>query len=163
MQVFQLDAPRARIGEGFVLAAGAGEFGVDVEAVADVADDQERRPGFAGREQVDVALALGVGAVEGLVPGGGSALAVAGGRGDRGGVEGGEQRLVGVGLVAARVDALLGFEDEVERAEQVDPVWGGGAVRFAAVHAALEGVGVEFVFRPGRVGLVEAEEVAEFE
>ncbi len=48
------------------------------------------------------------GRVEGLVEGGAAALAVAAGDGGDG-FEGGEERLVGAGLVAVFVDALLGL------------------------------------------------------
>ena len=79
VQILEMDAVGARIRETLVLPAGAGELGVEIEGMADIADDEKRRPALLRREGVDVALALGVGALEGFVEGGGAALPVAGG------------------------------------------------------------------------------------
>ena len=44
------DAVRGRVRERGVGAAGAGELGVEIDAVADIDDDEEGRAAFAGRE-----------------------------------------------------------------------------------------------------------------
>jgi hypothetical protein len=77
VKVRQVDAVRDGIGEALVLAAGAGELGVEVDGVADVANDQERRAALLGRQRGDLAAPLVEGAFEGLVEGEGAALAVA--------------------------------------------------------------------------------------
>ena len=61
-QVVQRDAVRARVGKGDVGCAAAGELGVELDDVADVDDDQERRPAFGGRQRAGVALGLPAGA-----------------------------------------------------------------------------------------------------
>ena len=58
-------------------AAGLGELGVEIDRVADIDDDEERRAGFVGGECAGVLLGLAAGAEEGVVPGGGAAGAVA--------------------------------------------------------------------------------------
>ena len=63
VEVRQGDAIRDGIGEALVLAAGAGELGVEVDAVADVANDEDWRAAFLGRQGGDVAAPL----VEGMV------------------------------------------------------------------------------------------------
>ena len=60
---------RDGIGEALVLAAGAGELGVEVDGVADVANDEERRAAFVGGQGGDVAAALVEGAFKGFVEG----------------------------------------------------------------------------------------------
>ncbi len=157
VEIGQADAVRAGIREALVLAAGAGELRVEIEGMSDIADDDEGRTAFRGGEGVDVALRLGMGADEGLIEGGGAALAVADGLADGGCTEGREQRLVGIGLVTAGIDALFRLEDEVARFVEVDPVGGGGAVGFFAIDAALEGVAVELVSRDGGGGFFETE------
>ena len=144
VQVFQRDAVGARIGETLILPAGAGELGVKIEGVPDIADDEKRRSPLLRWERVDVSLALCVGALEGFVEGGGAAFPVTGGNHD-GFSEIREERLVGIGLVAVRVHALLGFKDEVAGFVEVDPVGSAAAVRFFPINPALEGVGVPLV------------------
>ena len=51
--------------------------------------------------------------------------------------------MVGIGLVAAGIDALLGFENEVARFVEIEEVGGGGAVGFLSRDGAFEGVVVE--------------------
>jgi len=71
------------IGEALVAPAGAGELGVEVDRMADVANDEEGRASVAGRDVGDVIAGLVVGAFEGAVKGGGAAAAVAGFGGGR--------------------------------------------------------------------------------
>jgi hypothetical protein len=53
------------------------EFGVEVDGVADVDDDEEGRAGFDASKCAGILLGLTAGAEEGIVPGGGAAGAVA--------------------------------------------------------------------------------------
>src|SRR5690606_34869913 len=77
-QVLQVDAVRLRIGKTHVGAAGAGEFAEELDDVADVAHDEERRTSLGRRQVTDVAARLVVGAFEGAVPLPGTAHTVAG-------------------------------------------------------------------------------------
>ena len=62
------DAEAAWVGKGEVGFSGLGEIGVDLEGVANVNGDEERRIGFAGRESADVTLGLAFGFDHGVVP-----------------------------------------------------------------------------------------------
>ena len=75
-ELIEGDAVGTWVRESFVLATGSGEFGIDVEGTADIADDEEGRASFLKWQGVDVALGLRVGADERLVESGGSALSV---------------------------------------------------------------------------------------
>ena len=57
-QVGEIEAEAFAIGELRVVLAGAGEVGIEVEAEADVADDQERRPALLRRDIAGIALGL---------------------------------------------------------------------------------------------------------
>jgi len=48
-KVVEPDAVAARVGEGRVAATGAGEFGVKLDDVADIEDDEKGRPSSAER------------------------------------------------------------------------------------------------------------------
>lgn len=56
--------------------SGIGEHGVEVDAVAEVVNDQERRAALLGRQGGDVTADLVIGAFEDLVEGDGAALEV---------------------------------------------------------------------------------------
>ena len=111
------------MGEVEVVAAGLGEVGEDLDAVAHVHDQQEGGIGVAGGQGADVALGLAAGFEHGVVPraraanGGGLALA--------GNGAGGFERQVEVGGRGGLILKLLGFEEE------------GGA--FVEVNASLTG------------------------
>lgn len=77
-EIGEEDAVVFRVREAFVMAASAGELGVKIDAVADVADNEKRRAALGDGERGDVTAALVEGAFEGFVEGGGAALAVAG-------------------------------------------------------------------------------------
>jgi len=115
-EIGEEDAVVFRVREALVMAAGAGELGVKIDAVADVANEEKRRAALGERERGDVAAALVEGAFEGAVEGGGAALAVAGFGG------GGFGEFVGGGIDGG---ALLGFVDEVARFVEVDVVGDG--------------------------------------
>jgi hypothetical protein len=77
-QVGQSDAVILRIWKALVVAAGAGELGIKVDTVADVADDEKGRASLSGRQGSDVGARLVEGPLEGAVKGGGAAFAMAG-------------------------------------------------------------------------------------
>jgi len=160
VEVLEPDPSRAGIREGFVLPTRPGELRVEVEAMPDIADNQEWWATFLGGQEMNIALRLGVGAVKGLVPRGRTALTVAG-RFRRGGIKRGQQRLIGVGLVPELIDPLLCFEDEVAGLVEVNPVRRAGAVRLESVDPALECVVVEGVVGLRWIGPVEPEQFAE--
>ena len=75
-QFGEQDAVALRIGERDVGAAGAGELGVELDAVADIDDDEERRAAFAGGERAGVLLGLAAGLEHGFIPRRAAALGV---------------------------------------------------------------------------------------
>lgn len=75
VEIRQRDGVGDGIGEALVLAAGAGEHGVEVDGVADIADDEEGRAALGRGEEDDVFPSLVAGAGEDLVEGGGAAFA----------------------------------------------------------------------------------------
>ena len=132
-QFGQPDAVRARIGEGRVGGAGTGEVGIELDDVADIDDNEKRRPAFRRRQRAGVTLGLAAGALHGVVeaPGGGAGL------------------------------DLLGFEHEVAALVAVDAAGGFAAVAVAEGDAALEDVGVVARVFACRVGRLDAEQAAE--
>ena len=69
-EIVEAEAEAARVGEGLVGAAGLGEVGIDLDAVADIDDEKEGRGWFVGGEMAGVALGLAFGPPHGVVPGG---------------------------------------------------------------------------------------------
>ncbi len=156
-EVGEEDAVRGRVREVDVGAAGAGEFRVELDGVADIDDEEEGRPAFARREGTGVLLGLAVGLEHGVIPRGGAAdggpflRALGFGLGD-----GGERP--GVLLL---LDALLGLEDEAAALVEIDAAGAGGAVLMMKGDAALEDVGVGGIVGLRGVRLRDAEERAE--
>ena len=122
-----MDALAGGVGEGGVDAARASEVGVEVEAVAHVGDDGERRDGFAGFEVLGVADGLGAGGVHGGFPGAAAAFAVSF-----------APAPLGAALLVFAVEALFGFEHEVGASVEV----GDAARAVGERDGALEDVGV---------------------
>lgn len=67
-QILQLEAEGARVGKWQVAFPGLREIGVNLEAVAHIHDDQERRRGFVSGQRAGVAFGLAVGADHGFIP-----------------------------------------------------------------------------------------------
>ena len=151
VEIRQGDAVRDGIGEAFVLAAGAGELGVEVDGVANVTDDQERRAALLGRQGGDVAACLVEGAFKGFVEGDGAALAVAGLAVARGG------RVV---RFAGDVGALLAFPDERAAPVKVDEAGGSRAVGIPAGDGPLKDVSVLGIVGRGWIGARQVEKGA---
>ena len=106
---------RARIGEWRVGAAAAGEFGIQLDDVADIDDDQEGRPALLRRQGPRIVLGLGAGAQQGVV-------------------EDLANRFGQIGL--------LGFEDVAGAPIAVDEAVGTRSIAVGEYDAPLEDVGV---------------------
>ena len=70
-QIIEVDAEGLAVRELGVVAALAGEIGVEFEAVADIADDDEGRPLMIGRQVAGIVFRLLAGVVHQHVPGAG--------------------------------------------------------------------------------------------
>ena len=111
-QILQPDPEALAVGEVGVRPAAARKVGIDLEHIADVADDDEGRGGVVGRQAEDIVLGLTPGVAHQHVP-----LALR--RGGRGGFVRLEQRALPV--VAMRRPRLFGLQDEAAALVQVDP------------------------------------------
>ena len=127
------------LGNG-VVVAGAVEGGVEVEAVADVADDDERRA--AGRSCA-------------------RSRAPARRRRCMSTFQAGVSRLVLPALWASSLGGLLGLQDEAAFLVQVDAADGDWPVFVNQLGLALEDVGVFLGVALGRVGARDVQHVAE--
>ena len=111
-QILQADAKALAVGKVGVGAAAAGKVGVNLQHIADVADDDEGRGWMVGGQAEDIVLGLTPRVAHQHVP-----LAL--GRGGRGGFVRLEQRSLAV--VAVVGPRLLGLQDETAALVQVDP------------------------------------------
>lgn len=147
MQVGEQNAVVFRIGKPLVAPAGAGELGVEVEGMADIADDEKWRAAVASREVRDVVAPLVVSALEGFVECGAATAAVAGFccRGQ---------------LQVA--DALFGLQNEVRGFVEIDVVCDRGAIRCDAGDRAVEDEEVFLGIGRSGVRAGNAEKIAEF-
>ena len=155
VEIGQIDSVGNGIGEAFVLAAGAGELGVEIHGVADIADDEKGRAALGRGEGGDVFAGLVVGALEDLVEGGGTALAVAGFLDGLVGDEVEER----AGVAGFGEGALFGLGEEAAGFVEVDEAGGGAAVGFLVGDGALEDVEVLGVFRTGGFGMRDVEDL----
>jgi len=132
-KVVEPDAVAARVGKGRIAAAGAGEFGVELDDVADIDDDQEGRAAFIRRQVAGVVLGLAAGAQHGVV--------------EHAGLEAGAD--------------FLDLADEGGAPVAVDEAVAGAAVAVVKNDAALEDVGVVAGVFVGRLGFVDFHQLAE--
>jgi hypothetical protein len=70
-QIVEVDAEGPAVGELDVVAALAGEVGIGLDHVADIADQDERRPPVIGRQGTGIVLGLAAGVQHQHVPGAG--------------------------------------------------------------------------------------------
>gem|GEM_PF-2992592 len=132
-EVGEPDAVRTRVGEGGIGGAGAREVGVQLDDLADIDDDQERRPALVGRQRAGVAFGLAARPLQGVVE-----------------------------TLAGDVEAdLLGFENEMAALVAVDASVRRTAVTVAKTDPALEDVGVVAGIVARRVGGGDVEQPAE--
>jgi len=66
-QIGQANAVRTRVGERRVGGAAAAEFGVQLDNIADINDEQKRRPALLRRQIAGVVLGLGASAQQAVV------------------------------------------------------------------------------------------------
>jgi hypothetical protein len=127
------DAVRARVGKRRVGGAGTGEVGVQFDDLADVDDDQERRPALVGRQRAGIAFGLTAGALQGVIehP-----------AGDTG-------------------PDLLGFKHEMGAPVAVDAAERAAAVAVTKSDSPLEDVGVVTRIVARRIGRRHAEHLAQ--
>ena len=161
-EIVEEDAIAAGVREGKIGLAGQREVGEELDGVADIDGDQEGRPAFRAGKSLGVTLSLVVGVEHGLVPTVGAAdsgaTALSGGR-RRWGCEG-EVSAWRQGLNGRCVAALLGFQDEVTAAVEVDTAWRCRAVEVMESDRLFEDVFVEEVVLRGGVGVFDIEEIA---
>jgi hypothetical protein len=132
-EVVEPDAVAARVGEGGVAAAGAGEFGVELDDVADIEDDEKGRAAFVGRQVAGVVFGLAAGAQQGVVE-----------------------------FLRGSIGAdFLGLADEGGAPVAVDEAVAGAAVAVVENDAALEDVGVVAGVLAGRLWRLDFEQGAE--
>ncbi len=129
-QVGQVDPEGLAVRELSVVLAGAGEVRVEVEAEADIADDQKWRIALGRGQVARVAFGLAPRGQHGARPSGrvtdmSSAFHL-------GSAE---------PSVLARVGALFGLQDETVPTIKVDPPRRGGAIRRVVGDSALEPIG----------------------
>jgi hypothetical protein len=132
-EVGEFDAMRARVGERGVGGAGACEVGVQLDDVADIDDDQERRPALVGGQRASVAFGLAARPLQGVVE----------------------------TLAGSDEADLLGFENEMAALVAVDAPARRAAVAVAKADAALEDVGIVAAIVVCRVGGGDVEQPTE--
>jgi hypothetical protein len=71
IEVFQLDAVSARIGEGNISLTGARKVGEKFDGIAHINDDQKGRPAIGSGQRLGVLFGLVSCAEHGLIPSGG--------------------------------------------------------------------------------------------
>jgi len=145
-QVLKHDPVARPVGELGVCLSGTGEIGIDLDAIADVGDEQKRRPAMIDGERLGVAFGLTLGLHHRLGPSRRAAPGGATGDAGFGGLaEDVEIVIALIGRRTVRLAALLGFEDEAAALVAVDPAEAGGAVAIVLKDAAFEDVVVRGV------------------
>ena len=170
-EIGQEDAVRARIREREIGFAGAGEFAVKLDGVADIDDDEKRRPALGDRQGAGILFGLPLGLEHRHIPALGAAHCraaptrepVAGLFAQKNPprppfVKGGCERSERGDFVAP----LLGLQNETAMLVKIDAADAGHAGAVAKGDRALEDVGVIAVIRAGGVGARDAQKIAEF-
>lgn len=157
-QILEKDPKVLPVGKLRIIFSLAGEIGIELEAMADVANDQEGWPAFRGRERLGVVLRLAPGVDHEDVPGARGRAAAVRGRLLRLGLE----EIALLGLLGAGPAALLRLEDEAAALVEVDSSARCRAVQLAEGHPALEDIGVGVRVVRGGLRTRHAQRVAEF-
>jgi len=140
----------------------AAEIGIDVDTVADVGDEQERRPAMSDRQRLGIAFGLPARLDHRLRPGWRAALGRAALEAGGGGLpENVEVGLALFGGLAVGIAALLGLQHEAMTFIGVDPAKAFGAVGFLLEHAALEHIIVMGVVGAAALGRINADQGAQ--
>jgi hypothetical protein len=138
-QLVKINAKSLAVGILRVVFALAGEIGINLKAMADVADDQKRRPAFAGRQGLGVVLGLLAGIDHENIPcpRGGALTA----RICRPGS--GVEKAALQGFRFSRPAALLGLKDKGAALVKIDASARRSTVRLAKSDGTLEHISVQ--------------------
>jgi hypothetical protein len=136
----------------------ASEVGIDLEAMADIANDQEWRPAFARWQRLGVLLRLLARVQHENVPGAGRGPPAKRGGLFRLGIE----KAALCGFLGPRPAALLGLKDEGTALIEIDASARRGTVRFAKSNGALESIGVQLCVMRGLIGARHLQHIAKF-
>nr|WP_294534772.1 hypothetical protein [uncultured Rhodoblastus sp.] len=155
-QVLKKNAKRLAVGELVEGFAVAPEVGIDLEAMADIADDDEGRRLMAGGQQADVIFGLAASIDHQHVPRETRPAPPARWR------FGDEQIGLAVDLLVAALllTGLLGLQDETVALIKIDPARRDSAVAAGLLYDALENIIVGFGIA-GRVRRRQSEHVAQ--
>ena len=156
-QAVERDAEALGVRELAVALAGPAEVGIELEAVADVDDDQERRPAVVDRERLGVALGLTPSALHGDAPVPG---APDGGAFSRLGLHAAEERQL---LFELLIRTLFRLHDEGVAPIQVDRAGAGRAVRVGEPDRVFESIAIARGIAGGRARPIDAQHVAQFD
>jgi hypothetical protein len=155
-QVLQIDAERLAIGELGVVLPLAGEVGIGLDDVADVADQDERRPAMIDRQRPCITLGLAASVQHQHVPGPAGVAHAAGRRFHAG------QILDRDLLRTLYLPRLLGLQDETAALVEVDTAEAERPIDGRAPDRAFEDVVVLVGRSSGGGRAAHAEHVAEF-
>ena len=162
MQVVEHDAVAGAVGELGISFAGAGEVRIDVDAIADVRDQQDRRPAMIGRQRLGIAFGLALRLKHRAGPAGRPAPRGAALDAGAGGLAENVQIVLAAcrsGLV--RLAALLGLKDEAVALVAVDAAKALRAVAIVLKHPALEHIIVVRVVGAAAIGRGHADQRAQ--
>ncbi len=132
------------------------EVGVELDHVADVDDDQERRPALVGRQALGVGLGLLARLAHDPVPLRPAAPAGAGSQFRKL-----EAESLELGDLLQALGALLGLQHEAAALVEVDEVGRGRTVQASGRDLALEDVGIFALGLDGRIGGRDVDQRAE--
>jgi hypothetical protein len=133
IQIGQFQAIGTRVGKRRVGGAAAAELGIQLDDMADIDDDQKRRPAFFCRQRAAVTLGLGAGALHAVV------------------------EAFGLHVLLE----LLRLQHKTPTPVGVDASLGTGAIAMPENDAALEYIGVIARVGTGRVGHWHVEQFAQ--
>jgi hypothetical protein len=160
-QIFKIDTEALPVGKLRVVFSLASEVGIDLDAVADIADEDEGRPAMRRRQRAGIFLRLPLGIDHQDVPGAAcSRLAALRCVLFRVFFRSEEIALSGDGLVPALPAALFGFEDKRSLSIEINPP---NRVAIIAMmgHHSLEHVIVAFARGACRLGMRQSERIAQ--
>ena len=154
-QVFQINAKALSVWELRVVLSLSGEISINLDAVADIANENEGRPAVRGRQRAGVLFRLTLGVEHEHIPGAARAGPAAFRR-----IGFAENRSFWPAIALSPLPAaLLGFENERILAVKIDP-----ADRVAVIavtrHYALEDVIVPLMTGAGGIGMRQPQRIA---
>jgi hypothetical protein len=154
-QVFQIDAEGAPIGKLIVGLPVAAEVGIDLDGVADIADQHEGRRLMGSRQQTDIVFRLSASVHHEHVP----SAVCAGTAPARRAFHARQLRHVADFLVAGDA-ALLGLQHETVALVEIDAPRRGSPLAGRLLHHPLEDIVVALMGGRGGIGLTKAQKAA---